>query len=133
MHRMKTATFTLLLLVLPGLGSKTEAAQVSIGITIGRPPEPRVVYVQPRRPGPEFVWIEGYWYPDHKHYKWHEGYWTRPPYQGAVWMAPRYERDVYFVGYWEGGRGRVDHNHRWDRGQDRRDYDHKGRREPHKK
>ena len=39
------------------------------------------------------------------HYKWHGGYWTRPPYAGATWIGPRYDRGTFFEGYWEGDRG----------------------------
>jgi hypothetical protein len=127
MNGMKKTTFTFLLLMLFGLGSKLEGAQISIGITIGRPPEPRAVRVLPRRPGPEFVWVEGYWYPDHKRYRWHDGYWTRPPYEGARWVEPRYEREVYVVGYWAGERGRMEHDHHWDRGREK-DFDRDDRR-----
>jgi len=101
--------------------------QVSIGIVIGAPPPPRVVYVEPPTPGPEFVWVEGYWYPVGNHYKWHEGYWTRPPYEGARWIAPRHDGERFFAGYWAGDRGRVDHDHHWDRDHDRDfhdDHDH---------
>ena len=52
-------------------------AQVSVGIRIGPPPHPRVVRVQPAQPGPGFVWVDGYWYPDGRRYRWHDGYWTR--------------------------------------------------------
>ena len=65
-------------------------AQVSIGVSIGAPPPPRVAYVEPPPPGPEFVFVEGYWYPVGRHYKWHEGYWTRPPYEGAYWVRPHH-------------------------------------------
>ena len=101
-------------------------AQVSIGITIAPPPPARVVLVQPARPDPEFVWVEGYWYPVGRHYKWHEGYWTRPPYEGARWVAPHHDGQQFFVGYWEGDRGRVEHDHHSDRGHDRdfHDRDH---------
>ncbi len=95
------------------------AAQVSIGIRIGPPPPPHVVRVLPRRPGPDFFWVEGYWYPVGKHYKWHDGYWTRPPYPGARWVGPRYEGEQYFGGYWEGGQGRIEHDHHWDHDRDR--------------
>ncbi len=96
-------------------------AQVSFGIRIGPPPRPRVVRVVPRRPGVGYVWIEGYWYPVGGRYRWHEGYWTLPPYAGARWVGPRYERNEFFGGYWEGSRGRFEHDHRWDRdrGRDR--------------
>ena len=38
-------------------------AQVSIGIVIAPPPPVRVAVVVPERPAPEFLWVEGYWYP----------------------------------------------------------------------
>ena len=107
--------------------SSASRAQVSIGISIGAPPPPRVVYVQPAEPGPEYVWIEGYWYPVGRHYRWHDGYWTRPPYLGARWVSPYYDRGQFFVGYWEGEHGRFEHDHHWDRDKDRdfdRDRDH---------
>jgi hypothetical protein len=85
------------------------AAQISIGIRIGPPPPPRVVHVMPARPGPEFLWIDGYWYPMENHYRWHEGYWVRPPYPGAVWVTSRYESGHYIGGYWKSDRGRVEH------------------------
>src|SRR3954453_23491258 len=84
-------------------------AQVSIGIQIGPPTPPRVVHVVEVRPAPEYVWVEGYWYPVGQKYKWHQGYWTRPPYEGARWIAPRYEGREYFVGYWQSERGRFEH------------------------
>jgi hypothetical protein len=104
-------------------------AQVSIGITIGPPPPPRVVRVLPESPGPEFVWVEGYWYPVGRHYRWHEGYWTRPPYEGARWVASRHDGERFFTGYWEGDHGRVEHDHHWDRDRERdhgRDHDRHG-------
>ena len=53
-------------------GSQRTNAQVSVGIQIGAPPPPRVVAVLPPQPAPEFVWVEGYWYPVAHHYRWHE-------------------------------------------------------------
>jgi len=117
-------------------------AQVSVGVSIGRPapivveepapvvveapppvvieapPPPRVYRVAPR-PGGDFVWVEGYWYPQGRRYQWHDGYWTRPPYAGAFWVEPYYERGVYVGGYWSGARGRFDHDHHWDRERER--------------
>jgi hypothetical protein len=90
------------------------SAQVSVGIRIGAPPEPRVVAVVPAQPGPEFTWIGGYWYPAVGHYRWHEGYWSRPPYEGARWVGPRHDGERFYNGYWEGSHGRVEHNHKWD-------------------
>lgn len=109
------------------LGVSVSQAQISVGIRIGAPPAPRVVAVTPVRPGPDFIWVEGYWYPVGHHYKWHAGYWTRPPYEGARWVAPHHDGERYFVGYWDGDRGRLEHDHHSDRDHDRdfhgRDHD----------
>ncbi len=95
-------------------------AQISVGIFIGAPPPPRVVRVLPPEPSPDYVWVQGYWYPVGRRYVWHGGYWTRPPYEGARWVMPRYEGHRYYEGYWDGPRGRFEHDHRWDhaRGRD---------------
>lgn len=114
---MKKALLGLALL----LGS-TLSAQVSLGIRIGPPPAPRVVRVQPRSPGSGYVWVQGYWYPSGKRYKWHDGYWTRAPYAGARWVEPHYDGQMFYEGYWEGDRGRENHDHRWDRDRNNRDY-----------
>jgi hypothetical protein len=116
MNKLTKAIFVVVIIL---VGVSALAAQVSIGIRIGPPPPPRVVHVVPERPGPDFVWIEGYWYPVGNHYKWHEGYWTRPPYPGAHWVSARHDGKMFYDGYWDGERGRVEHDHRWDRDHDR--------------
>jgi len=97
--------------------------QVSIGVRIGPPPPPRVVRVRPVAPGPDYFWVDGYWYPSRNRYAWHEGYWTRPPYAGAHWISPRHDRGMFYEGYWETPRGRFEHDHRWDRDRRNRDFD----------
>jgi hypothetical protein len=94
-------------------------ADFSLGVRIGPPPAPRVVRVQPPRPGPDFMWVDGYWYPERGRYAWHEGYWTRAPYEGGRWVTPRYEGGQYYEGFWETDHGRFGHDHRWDRDHDR--------------
>lgn len=139
---LKKWTGTLLLLAALFMGAPAAFSQVSVGIQIGAPPPPRVVAVRPVCPGPEseFVWVEGYWYPASGHYYWHRGYWTRPPYEGARWIGPHHERGRYYVGYWDGPRGRFDHDHHWDKKHDRdregwKEHDdhgkHKGRDKDH--
>ena len=102
----------------------TANAQISVGIRIGAPPPP-VAYRVPPRPGPDFVWVEGYQYPVGNHYKWHEGYWTRPPYQGAYWVQPYHTGGRYYVGHWEGAHGVVAHDHRWDKSRARDENRHR--------
>lgn len=113
----------LLLIVLLATGLLL-SADVSIGIAIGPPPPPRVVGVLPPSPGPEFMWVPGYWCPEGRKYKWHDGYWSRPPYSGASWVAPHHDGGRYYEGYWEGNRGRVRHDHRWDHDRDRDYHEH---------
>ena len=112
---MKSFTTAVFVTVVLLAGVSVFGAQVSIGVTIGPPPPPRVVYVAPAQPAPEFVWIDGYWYVVKNRYRWHEGYWTRPPYPGAYWVPPRHDGRAFFLGYWEGDRGRFEHDHHWDR------------------
>ena len=69
----------------------------------------------PARPGPDYIWVEGYQYPQGGRYMWHDGYWTRPPYAGAYWVEPYHVGGRYYAGRWEGPRGVVAHDHRWDR------------------
>jgi hypothetical protein len=101
------------------LGTASAAsAQINFGIRIGAPPAPHAYRVPPQ-PGPEYMWVEGYQYPQGSSYRWHDGYWTRPPYEGAYWVAPYHVEGKYFEGRWEGSRGNVAHDHRWDRGRQR--------------
>ena len=114
------------LLVLILLAAGCMVGQISI--RIGPPPPPRVVRVRPGLPGPGYYWVDGYWYPVGHRYQWHNGYWSRPPYDGARWIGPRHEGGAYYNGYWEGSRGRFEHDHRWDRDRnrdwrERRDHD----------
>jgi hypothetical protein len=95
---MKSKLFAFALLA----GSSLFAAPaVRIGVAIGAPPPPPVVrYVRPVAPGPNFVWIGGYYEPFGGAYRWREGYWAPRPYPRAVWIAPRYRGNRYYQGYW---------------------------------
>ena len=82
---------------------------VGVGAPLYAPPPPIVTYyapppapvaVVPRAPGLGYTWIGGYWYPVHGRYAWRAGYWTRAPFVGARWVAPRYHAHRYYRGYW---------------------------------
>ena len=115
MKRLLPALAVATLLLIP---AGTAQAQISFGIRIGEPPAPRA-YRVPRQPGPDYIWVEGYQYPEGGRYRWHDGYWTRPPYEGAYWSEPYYVGGQYFAGHWEGSRGNFQHDHRWDRSRER--------------
>jgi YXWGXW repeat-containing protein len=97
--------------------------QISVGIRIGPPPAPRMIRSQPRSPGAGYTWVDGYWYPSNNRYVWHAGYYTRPPYDGAIWVGPRYEGQQFYEGYWSANDQQYRHDHRWDRDKKYRDYD----------
>ena len=127
---MKMKLFALLL----AGGSLFAESHWSIGIGIGvpyyaPPPAPPVVAYTPPCPGPAYTWVPGYYYPVGARFVWHAGFWSRPPYAGAYWIAPRYYEHRYYPGYWE-RRDRGwdrDDNERWehhDRGRHRGWYRH---------
>jgi hypothetical protein len=111
---LRTLAISALLLV----PASAAHAQISFGIHIGPPPAPRAYRVPPQ-PGPDYMWVEGYYYPQGSHYVWHDGYWTRPPYEGAYWVDPYHVGGQYYPGRWEGSRGNITHDHRWDKGKQR--------------
>src|SRR5204863_7632767 len=47
-------------------------AQVSVDVHIGPPPAWRPTHIAPQ-PGPEFVWVDGYWYPIQNRWHRHPG------------------------------------------------------------
>ena len=115
MKSIMKATLGLVVLLL----ATTIFGQISIGIQIGAPPAPKVLKVRPAAPGPGYTWVDGYWYPVGKKYVWHAGYWTHPPYEEARWVPPHHDGKMYYAGYWDGSRGRVEHDHKSDKERER--------------
>jgi len=56
------------------------------------------------QPSSRHVWIPGYWTYRDSRYVWIAGRWEVPPRSGAMWVAPRWEREGtgyrYYEGYW---------------------------------
>src|SRR5512141_2444314 len=76
---------------------------VSVRVVPAPPPPPRhVVIVQ--RPGPDYVWEDGYWDYAPSGWVWVDGRWDRAPYRHARWVRPRYLRRHggwhYVPGHW---------------------------------
>jgi hypothetical protein len=83
-------------------GVEVPANAVVIGIELGAPPRPpHVHYVRPPLPGPNYVWVSGFYEPVGNQYRWREGYWAQRPYPHAAWVAPRYRGHRYYPGYWK--------------------------------
>ena len=80
----------------PRLSADPILAQISVHIAIDPPPPPprAEVVVVGNRPGPDFVWIGGFWDGSPGHYTWVAGHWDRPPHPHAVWSAPHWDKDA---------------------------------------
>jgi hypothetical protein len=102
--------------------SLSATAFAQIGIVIGRTPTPLRYERRGPPPGAGFLWVDGYWGLDRGRYVWVPGRWERPPYAGAYWSHPHYDRYEDGWHYHEGHWDREDHgDHRFDdRHDDRR-------------
>ena len=74
-------------------------------IIVHREPPQMIVERIPPRPGPEVIWVPGYYAARGDMWVWVPGHYERPPRPGAVWVEPRYERrsptEVHFsLGFW---------------------------------
>jgi WXXGXW repeat (2 copies) len=59
------------------------------------PPQQEVIVAQP---GPDYVWVGGYWGWSWGHYSWIGGHWAAPPHPHAAWEGARWEhRDGHYV------------------------------------
>ena len=122
--KLKRASLCLGVLLLGvGVAPLARSAGLDINLMLNAPPPPRhEVIVERSRPGPDYVWINGYWGNNRGRQEWVAGHWARPPHARAVWVEPRWERRdrgyVFVNGYW-GDRGNDD---RRDHRDDRNDY-----------
>jgi hypothetical protein len=68
------------------------------------PPQEDTTVVVGVAPGPDFVWIGGYWGWGPGGWAWRHGYWGHRPFYGARWYGPHYYyrggRHVYVHGGW---------------------------------
>ncbi len=93
--------FAVVLLAVP----VSSPAQVSVGVSVTFGPPAIPVYAQPLCPGPDFIWVPGYWAwdPDYGYY-WVPGMWLLAPYPGALWTPGYWVWNdgvyVWYEGYW---------------------------------
>jgi WXXGXW repeat (2 copies) len=94
-----------------------------VGIYIGQTPPPLRYEPRPPLPGEGFVWIDGYWGAQNGRWVWVPGRWERPPFPGAYWSHPHYDR--YREGWrlHEGHWDHEDHDDHHDWGHRDRDHD----------
>ena len=84
--------------------SEPPRAQIAIGVSIRIAPPPLPVYVQPPIPGPDYIWVPGYWAWDVDDYYWVPGTWVLAPYPGLLWTPGYWGWSdgiyVWNAGYW---------------------------------
>jgi hypothetical protein len=81
-------------LVAPALAASPMLADFSINLTVDAPPPPpRAEVVVGVSPGPDYIWVGGFWDGTPGHYVWRAGHWDRPPRPHAAWVAPHWEKD----------------------------------------
>jgi YXWGXW repeat-containing protein len=78
----------------PALSASPILADISLNITVDAPPPPpRQEVIVGISPGPDYIWVAGFWDGTPGHYVWVGGHWERPPRPHAVWVAPHWEKD----------------------------------------
>jgi hypothetical protein len=78
----------------PTLGASPLLADISLNISVDAPPPPPRAEVSVGvSPGPDYIWVGGFWDGTPGHYFWRAGHWDRPPHAHAAWVAPHWERD----------------------------------------
>jgi hypothetical protein len=79
------------------------AARVDLGIAVGTPPPPppatAVITPVGPAPGPEYIWVPGYWDWVGGSWVWVDGRWMLPPHRRAIWVAPAIEFRLH-RGHW---------------------------------
>jgi hypothetical protein len=91
---MKTKLLAMMLLV---GGSMFAQPRVSIGIGFGGhgagfyQPPPSYVSNIPPCPGPDYIWVDGYWSQNYGRNTWVAGYWNRQPFSSGYQVAPPFD------------------------------------------
>lgn len=109
----RTRKHSLILTALAGITAfslAVPAASAQINIYLGAPPPPIQYQARPPLPGPGYSWVDGFWQPYNRGYRWQPGVWQQPPYPGAYYIHPHYDHYKrgwrLHQGYWS----REDHN-----------------------
>lgn len=90
-----------------GTTTAPAATTASPGATVVVQQSPPAVQQEnaPPRPSEDHVWVSGFWAWRDDRYHWVPGQWVVPPYEGAVWVPPRWEPEGqgyrFYDGYWD--------------------------------
>jgi hypothetical protein len=78
----------------PSASASPILADLTVSVVIDAPPPPpRHEVIIGVSPGPDYVWIGGYWDGGPGHYSWVGGRWDHPPHAHGTWSAPHWDKD----------------------------------------
>jgi hypothetical protein len=79
-----------------GIGVGGYGAGYGPGYGPGYAQGPGYASVIPPCPGPDYLWVDGYWSRNTGRNIWIAGFWNRRPYAGGYNVSPRYEQPRYY-------------------------------------
>jgi YXWGXW repeat-containing protein len=103
---MRIARFVLSLVFAAGILAMPAPshAQVAVGVSVRIGPPALPVYAQPVCPGPDYIWVPGYWAYGDDDYFWVPGTWVLAPEPGLLWTPGYWGWSegfyVWHSGYW---------------------------------
>src|ERR1700730_14269844 len=79
-------------------GSMFAQTRFSIGVSVGGydrgyypQAPPAYASAVPPCPGPDYTWVDGYWWQNYGRNTWVAGYWNRQPFSSGYQVAPRFD------------------------------------------
>ncbi len=77
-----------------GMAPSAVAQQAPTTVYVNTPPPQPIAEAQPPSPGPNFVWISGFWSWNGTQHVWTAGRWEQPPAATQAWQPPAWEREA---------------------------------------
>ena len=74
------------------IGAASACVVAGGGMFVAVAPPAPIMEVRAGAPGPDFVWVPGFYRWDGGAYRWERGRWEHPPRRGARWEPGRWEQ-----------------------------------------
>lgn len=98
-----TATMLMLAALMAGWSTAACARTTRTVVVAKAPPGPRIE-VRTTSPGPNHVWVAGYWSWNGKRHVWVAGKWTKRPTPTSTWVSGHWKRQgrgwIWIPGHW---------------------------------
>ena len=86
-----TATLSIIALLAVATSSLACAGTTRTVLVAKAPPAPRVE-IRRATPGPDHVWVAGYWKWSGRNHVWVNGTWVKKPHRGAAWVPGHWQK-----------------------------------------